>query len=51
MIVLTQLFIQKCHIIEVCINCSICITMFITLQREPREASKLIDVPTFTKEI
>ena len=32
---------RDCHMVEVC---SICINMFIILQREPREASKLIDV-------
>ena len=44
MIVLTQLFVQNCRIVEVCINCSICDAMYIVLQREPREAGKLIDV-------
>ena len=43
-IVLTQLFIQNGHIVEVCINCSICVTKFIILQYEPREASKVIIV-------
>ena len=42
-IVLRRLFIQNCHTVEVCINCSICITAFIILPREPREAGKLID--------
>ena len=41
---LTQLFMQDCHIVEVYVNCSICITKFIVLQRETHEASKLIDV-------
>ena len=43
-ILLTQLFMQDFHILEVYVNCSICIAVFIILQREPREARKLIDV-------
>ena len=30
--------------VKVCVDCSICIALFIVQQREPREASKLIDV-------
>ena len=41
---LTQLFMQDCRTVEVYVNCSICIAMSIILQREQREASKLIDV-------
>ena len=44
LIALTQLFMRDCHTVDVDVNCSICITLFIILQREPRAANKLIDV-------
>ena len=41
---------QYGRIVEVYVDCSICIALFIILQREPREASKLIDVAHKYKE-
>ena len=44
MIILKQLFIECCRMVKVCVDCFICIALSIVLQREPREASKLINV-------
>ena len=43
---------QDCHTVEIYVNCSISITMFVIIQRELREASKPTDLAnTIMKEI